>query len=360
MWTCCNAAPTSRWSAAASSISSCPAARLHYQLFDDRDYPFAVNPQFKPWLPLTRKPGSWLVYTPGKRPKVIYLQPLDYWHVVPDAPGGYWVEHFDIVVIREPEEAAAAPADGRRALRDPRRTAERWRSARLRAEQPAARCSTTCEYQRAYKTPYEIAMMREATRDRRARAPRRRAAFRAGASEFGIHMAYCQAARQDDNELPYSNIVALNEHGAVLHYTDFDRMPPQPRAQLPDRRRRQPRRLCLRHHPHLLGRSRRRVPGADRCGRRRAAGDVRAGARRLRLPAAAPGRAPRARRRSCSDFGVITRVAGSGGRNRRIVGVLPARHRPRHRPAGARRRGIRANPTAAARSPSPRAIPTCA
>jgi Xaa-Pro dipeptidase len=52
------------------------------------------------------------------------------------------------------------------------------------------------------------------------------AAFRAGESEFDIHMAYLAAARQTDNELPYSNIVALNEHGAVLHYTDLQHAPP--------------------------------------------------------------------------------------------------------------------------------------
>src|SRR3546814_9661509 len=71
-------------------------------------------------------------------------------------------------------------------------------------------------------------MMREATRRgvRAHRAAER--AFRAGASEFGIHLAYCQAAGQDANELPYGNIVALNEHGAVLHYTELGRLPPKP------------------------------------------------------------------------------------------------------------------------------------
>ncbi|MEE7561042.1 Xaa-Pro dipeptidase, partial [Xanthomonas sp. Kuri4-2] len=54
------------------------------------------------------------------------------------------------------------------------------------------------------------------------------AAFRAGASEFDIHMAYCAAVGQDANELPYGNIVALNEHGAVLHYTELGRHAPQP------------------------------------------------------------------------------------------------------------------------------------
>src|SRR3546814_10755046 len=62
-------------------------------------------PQFKAWLPLTRNPGSWLVYTPGSKPRLVYLQPHDYWHVVPAAPAGYWVEHFDVVVIRNADEA---------------------------------------------------------------------------------------------------------------------------------------------------------------------------------------------------------------------------------------------------------------
>ena len=69
-------------------------------------------------------------------------------------------------------------------------------------------------------------MMREASRIgvRAHRAAER--AFRAGSSEFGIHLAYCQAAGQDANDLPYGNIVCLNEHAAVLHYTDRDRIPP--------------------------------------------------------------------------------------------------------------------------------------
>jgi Xaa-Pro dipeptidase len=202
-----------------------PSGSLHYQLFDDRDYPYAVNPQFKAWVPLTRNPGSWLVYTPGSKPRLVYLQPFDYWHVVPQAPNGYWVEHFDIVVIRTPEEAlqhlpkpsarCAILGEAQGALGD------------YAPNNPQA-VIDYLEYHRAFKTPYEIAMMREATRRgvRGHRAAER--AFRAGASEFGIHLAYCQAAGQDAGELPYGNIVALNEHGAVLHYTELGRLPPKP------------------------------------------------------------------------------------------------------------------------------------
>jgi Xaa-Pro dipeptidase len=53
------------------------------------------------------------------------------------------------------------------------------------------------------------------------------AAFRAGSSEFDIHRAYCEAVSHVDAELPYGNIIALNEHGAVLHYTNLDRSVPE-------------------------------------------------------------------------------------------------------------------------------------
>jgi Xaa-Pro dipeptidase len=53
------------------------------------------------------------------------------------------------------------------------------------------------------------------------------AAFREGRSEFDIHQAYCKAVSHTDSELPYGNIVALNNHSSVLHYTDFDRKPPE-------------------------------------------------------------------------------------------------------------------------------------
>jgi Xaa-Pro dipeptidase len=202
-----------------------PSGTLHYHVFDDRDYPYAVNPQFKAWLPLTKAPGSWLVATPGQRPKLIFLQPFDYWHVVPSAPSGYWVEHFDIVVIRQPEEALQhLPGNAARCaiLGEPQSTLGQF------APNNPTAVVNYLEYHRAYKTPYEIAMMREATRRgvRAHRAAER--AFRAGASEYGIHLVYCQAAGQDMAELPYNNIIALNEHSAVLHYTERDLVPPKP------------------------------------------------------------------------------------------------------------------------------------
>lgn len=201
-----------------------PSGTVHYQVFDDRDYPYAVNPQFKAWAPLTRSPGSWLVFTPGSKPKLVYLQPFDYWHAAPRTPSGYWVDEFEIIIIRTGEEARQhLPADEARcailgeassALGD------------HIPDNPAA-VVNYLEYHRAFKTDYEIGMMREATKVGVRAHIAAEAAFRAGASEFDIHMAYCIAARQDANELPYHNIVALNEHTAVLHYTELATTAPE-------------------------------------------------------------------------------------------------------------------------------------
>lgn len=199
------------------------AGRPRMQFLDDRPYPFAVNPHFKHWLPVTRAPGSWIVYTPGQRPKLVYLQPHDYWHVVPDAPAGYWVEHFDIAIIRDADEAKAhLPKDAARCA--------------IIGEDNAALAGYVpnnpqvalnyLHWHRSYKTDYELGMLRVASKlgVRAHRAAE--AAFRNGASEYDINTAYLNAVHETENELPYSNIIALNQHGAVLHYTDLNRAPP--------------------------------------------------------------------------------------------------------------------------------------
>ena len=48
-------------------------------------------------------------------------------------------------------------------------------------------------------------------------------AFRSGASEYEIHLDYLQAANSTEEELPYANIIGLNENASVLHYIQHDR-----------------------------------------------------------------------------------------------------------------------------------------
>ncbi|MHB8679859.1 MAG: Xaa-Pro dipeptidase [Rudaea sp.] len=193
------------------------------EFLDDRPAPFVANPHFKHWLPVTKAPGSWIVYSPGNKPKLIYLQPRDYWHVVPDAPAGYWVEHFDIAIIHEAHEAGAhfPKALARCAILGED-------NATLGDAKPnnPERVLNYLHWQRSYKTDYELAMLRVASKlgVRAHRAAE--AAFRSGKSEYDINTAYLNAVHETENELPYGNIIALNQHGAILHYTDLNRAPP--------------------------------------------------------------------------------------------------------------------------------------
>lgn len=57
-------------------------------------------------------------------------------------------------------------------------------------------------------------------------------AFRSGASEFEIHLEYLRATQHTEAELPYDNIIALNENAAVLHYQHQDRSLPSHRFSL--------------------------------------------------------------------------------------------------------------------------------
>lgn len=200
-----------------------PSGSLAYKFLDDMAYPFAVNPHFKAWLPVTDAPGCWLIYTPGEKPKLLYLQPRDYWHVVPQAPSGYWVDHFEIVIIHKASEARA------HLPRNVTRCAILGESGSALEDVVPNNPQGVVDYlhfHRAFKTDYEIECMRVAN-DIGVRGHRAtELAFRSGESEFGIHMAYLHAASLTEPELPYTSIVGLNEHGSVLHYSHFDRQPP--------------------------------------------------------------------------------------------------------------------------------------
>ena len=73
---------------------------------DDMPYPFKVNPHFKYWVPIVDNPHCILVYTPGVKPRLVYYQPVDYWHKPAGPPEGWWTVPFDIEVITKPEDAA--------------------------------------------------------------------------------------------------------------------------------------------------------------------------------------------------------------------------------------------------------------
>ena len=192
---------------------------------DDMPYPFKANPHFVIWAPLTKLPLSYVVYTPGETPRMIYYQPHDYWHVVPGAPDGYWTSQFDIRVVHTVDDVAKHLPEGRDKCILIGEIDDAAQAFGIERVNPTTTLNVL-HYARGAKTEYEIACMRLASRRSARGHVAAEAAFRAQSSEFDIHRAYCKAVSHTDDELPYGNIVALNEHGSVLHYADLDRNPP--------------------------------------------------------------------------------------------------------------------------------------
>lgn len=187
---------------------------------DDYHHPYRVNPHFKHWLPLLEHPHSILVVGQGDRPRLIYFQPKDYWHKPPEDPQGHWTGHFDIVLATSQEEVRAAlPADLERTACIGEQPPLDLPSQQLN---PPALINYL-HYERAYKTDYESECLRRANRMSAAGHKAARAAFFAGGSELDIHHAYLRGAGVMECELPYANIVAMNHHGATLHYQGAER-----------------------------------------------------------------------------------------------------------------------------------------
>ena len=196
-----------------------------FAFLDDYQMPFKPNPHFVSWAPLTRLPYSYIVYTPGKKPVLIYYQPRDYWHVVPGSPEGFWTNQFDIRVVHTTDDVAKHLPRNRDNCIIIGEIDDDTNTFGIERVNPTTAINIL-HYARGVKTQYELAAMRLASRRAAAGHTAAEAAFRNGLSEYEIHRAYCKAVSHTDPELPYGNIIGLNHHGAVLHYTDFDRQAP--------------------------------------------------------------------------------------------------------------------------------------
>tara|TARA_R110002096_G_scaffold46751_10_gene125158 strand:+ start:12192 stop:13544 length:1353 start_codon:yes stop_codon:yes gene_type:complete len=197
----------------------------HIAFLDDYQMPFNPNPHFISWVPLLELPFSYIVYTPGEKPRLIYFQPRDYWHVVPGEPQGYWTAYFDIRIVHDRKDIADHLPDAREKCIVIGEVTDDEIAFGIERINPNTAINIL-HYARGIKTAYEIEALRLSSYRGACGHQAAAAAFRDGRSEFDIHRAYCKAVSLTDNELPYTNIVALNEHGAVLHYTKLQRRAP--------------------------------------------------------------------------------------------------------------------------------------
>lgn len=232
------AAVVRTWSRALE-LSGCDGVLIHsgappVVFMDDQEYPYKANAHFKHWAPVLDNPHCFILYRPGEKPVMLFHRPVDFWHKPADEPDDFWTGHFDLRLIAGPEEARKhLPEDASQTawVGEPGSVPEGWG---LGPVNPKALIDCV-HYQRAWKSDYELQCLREASRLGVAAHRAAERAFRDGASEYEIHLAYQAACRHNEHDLPYGNIIALNEHGAVLHYQHQAReAPPEHRSFLID------------------------------------------------------------------------------------------------------------------------------
>jgi Xaa-Pro dipeptidase len=204
---------------------------LPYVFTDDITYPFKVHASFKVWAPLTDVPDCFIYFEPGKRPLLLLHSPTDYWHKPASVPLAYWTKHFDIRPVEDrisarellPQDLSSVAYLGEVFAELPS-----WNVGALNPSTLTQRL----DYERAAKTPYELACLREANRLGALGHTAAFRAFEAGASEFEIQLAFLEACGLREQELPYNPIIALNEGGAILHYQLLEKRRPYARHSL--------------------------------------------------------------------------------------------------------------------------------
>jgi len=202
------------------------SGQAHRQFLDDMDYPFKVNPQFKAWVPVTDNPNCWIIVDGQSKPTLVFYRPVDFWHKVPAQPNDFWTDAFNIVLLQKADLIADhLPQDLSRAayIGEHIDVAEVLNIGLCNPEE----LLSYFHYHRAYKTDYEMVCLREANRLAVKGHQAAKAAFLAKKSEYDIQMDYLKAIKHTENEVPYSNIVALNENAAILHYTLLEQEAPQ-------------------------------------------------------------------------------------------------------------------------------------
>jgi len=205
------------------------AGRARFFHADDQTIPFRTVAHFGRFSPV-RGPDHLLLFRPGQAPRLARVTPRDYWFDPPEQPSHPYEEVLDVCEVPDLAGAMRLLGDTRDCayVGNAPPVADALGLSSSAVEPPAL--IARLDWERGFKTPYEVECIREAARvaGRGHRAVRR--AVSSGASERDIHAAYLAATGQLESETPYAGIVAWDERAAVLHYTGRRATRPDPGA----------------------------------------------------------------------------------------------------------------------------------
>lgn len=203
------------------------SGELQKVFLDDHSYPFKVNAHFKAWVPVTSVPNCWLWIDGVNKPKLWFYSPVDYWHSVEPLPESFWTKSLELMPLANADAIAQLLPPQRERVGYIGYAQQRARDLGIHSENINPKAVLNyLDFHRSIKTGYELACMREAQKTAVTGHRAAHEAFLSGMSEFDINLAYLTATGHRDTDVPYDNIVALNEHASVLHYTKLDHQPP--------------------------------------------------------------------------------------------------------------------------------------
>lgn len=195
---------------------------------DDQNAPFKINPYFNYFFPYPQAENCWLFLDGKNKPKIYFYAPEDYWISTSEVPSNaFFAEEFDWVIFRQDEEIA-------KFIQNPTACGFIGEDIEFATHLGFSQINSQkvlniLNFERAIKSEFEIESIYQAQFSALAGHHAAKNAFFAGKSEFEINADYLIATKQSELNVPYGNIMAINQHGAVLHYTalEFDTTTPR-------------------------------------------------------------------------------------------------------------------------------------
>lgn len=199
------------------------AGKAKTLFLDDQTAPFKINPYFNYFFPYPQAENCWLFLDGKNKPKIYFYAPEDYWVSTLKVPTeAFFAAEFEWVLLRAENEIATF-------IQNPTACAFIGEDVELAKKLGFSHINpqkvlNSLNFARSIKTEFEIESIYQAQFSALKGHQVAKEAFFAGKSEFEINLEYLKATQQSDLNVPYGNIVAINQNGAVLHYTalDFD------------------------------------------------------------------------------------------------------------------------------------------
>jgi Xaa-Pro dipeptidase len=185
-------------------------------LFDDQYFPLRPTPAFQHWAPLY-EPDCFVVVVPGQKTVLVWPQASSFWEKPAPPEATFFMNVLDVRRDTPPPRL-----EGKR-VAFLGEDSERAEALGLGDVNPP-KLVAALDALRILKTPYEIACLAEANRRcAHGHEALRRAFEGTSRSELDLHLMYLGATRQDDQDTPYKNIVALGRSASVLHHVSYGR-----------------------------------------------------------------------------------------------------------------------------------------